>query len=462
MKLNKRYLYVSVLWGLTILISSCGEDRSHEYFERIEVTSWVYEEMKDWYYWESTMPSETSANFLANTESFFKSLLSSSDKFSYIESIEESEDRTRSIAYTSYSYGFDFALLEFKIPSRGTLYAALVLYVAPDSPASEAELKRGDLITSVKGVNLTLLNSPLLYGAESMSIGLGEFDQEEAQLITTQTKTLGSARTIEDNPIFLHKTLQHDGKSIGYLVYNHFTGGPNDSSTGNYNNELLQIATGFVQQGVNELILDLRYNNGGYVYCAQILSTILAPARSLQEPLGYMEYNENHPELTGYIPFISDIAQQGANLDLNTLYVITGSMTASASEMVINCLKSYMDVVLVGQKTVGKNVGSISITDPNREYPWILHPIVCRIYNADADKSSDYSSGFTPDYLINEFDTKYLNTIKELGDKEELLLKTTLSIIDGTYEPEEEEEETPRSSYVSSSIERKATAIRMR
>jgi len=463
MKFNKLYLYVSVLWGFTTLFTSCGEDRMYEYYERTAVTRWIYEEMQDWYYWEENLPSEESANFLANVETFFNSILYSSDKYSYIESIEESSSGTRSIASVSYSYGFDFARIEIRLSSVGTIYGILVLYVAPDSPASEAGLKRGDMIITIDGRYVTANNYTTLYGSGEIAVGLGIYDKEENVLIPTDNKTLSPARAIEDNPIYYYARFEHAGKQIGYLVYNHFTGGANDSSTGIYNEELIQVATGFSRQGVDEFILDLRYNNGGYVYCAQILSSILAPKNALQEPLAYMEYNQHHPEYTGYIQFIYDVADRGANLDLNTLYVITGSMTASASEMVINCLIPYMNVIQVGATTEGKNVGSISITDSTGEYPWRLHPIVCRIYNSQME--STYSNWATTYYPLNEFD--YFYDFKELGDKEELLLARTLSIIDGTYTEEEEEEEETRSradhvEYVSSSLERRATPVRIR
>ena len=117
----------------------------------------------------------------------------------------------------------------------------------------------------------------------------------------------------------------------------------------------------------------------------------------------------------------------GANLNLNTLYVLTSSETASASEMVINCLKPYMsEIVLIGQKTVGKNVGSKTFV--NTELQIAISPIVCKVYNSKS--SSDYSSGFTPDYPLSE--SSNLSTYLPFGNENETLLAKALSIITNT------------------------------
>lgn len=142
----------------------------------------------------------------------------------------------------------------------------------------------------------------------------------------------------------------------------------------------------FRTQQVNEFILDLRYNNGGLLSCAELLCTMLAPSSALGQELGYLEFNNRfNPQI---VPFTlnSGLIGNGANLNLNTLYVLTSSQTASASEMVINCLAPYMDVVIIGGTTVGKNVGSRNFSSP--ELMITMNPIVCKIYNSEG--KSDY------------------------------------------------------------------------
>ena len=91
---------------------------------------------------------------------------------------------------------------------------------------------------------------------------------------------------------------------------------------------------------------------------------MLAPSSALGQELGYLEFNNRfNPQI---VPFTlnSGLIGNGANLNLNTLYVLTSSQTASASEMVINCLDPYMDVVIIGGTTVGNNVGSRNFSSP--------------------------------------------------------------------------------------------------
>jgi C-terminal processing protease CtpA/Prc len=121
------------------------------------------------------------------------------------------------------------------------------------------------------------------------------------------------------------------------------------------------------------------------------------------------------------------------SLELNRVFVITTSETASASELLINGLAPYIEVIHVGEQTVGKNVGSITVYDyidteqtinPNHNYA--MQPIVFKIENSEG--FVDYSSGLEPNYLIKES----LENMGILGNEEEPMLKIVLGIINGT------------------------------
>jgi C-terminal processing protease CtpA/Prc len=115
---------------------------------------------------------------------------------------------------------------------------------------------------------------------------------------------------------------------------------------------------------------------------------------------------------------------------LSTVYFIVTGRSASASELLINGLKPYMNVVLIGETTYGKNVASITIyeDDPvkRENNKWGMQPIVIKMSNAD--NFSDFGNGFTPDTKMSEFTSDDL-VIRQLGDTEELLLKTTINKI---------------------------------
>jgi carboxyl-terminal processing protease len=115
-----------------------------------------------------------------------------------------------------------------------------------------------------------------------------------------------------------------------------------------------------------------------------------------------------------------------SQLQDNRVYILTGSRTASASELIINGLKPFMDVYLVGDTTIGKNVASISIyDDQDPENKWGMQPIVAKLFNSQGQ--SDYSHGFIPQ-IIDHDNSLYLYP---LGDAREALLSKAIEQITG-------------------------------
>ncbi|MCD8261172.1 MAG: S41 family peptidase [Bacteroides sp.] len=414
----------SVLLLITALLflSSCFQDRRKEFEEEIGANRWIYEVMEDHYFWTEDMPSRSSLNLFASQPDFFSSILVSADKYSTIEELTYSA-RT---LYSRSNYGFEYAV--YTSP-----YRARVLYVLPGSQAALKGLRRGDWISAVNGTEFSESNyATLIEGATGeIHLTLTTYDENSEPGEDSWTITL-SRETIEDNPFLFYTIYTVENRNIGYLVYNKFATGPED--TGNETVYLQEMQRIFAQfQGVDELILDLRYNPGGYVHCAQELASLIAPANHLGEVFVSLRYNVNHPEETDY-----RLLQLSENLNLSDLYVITTSTTASASEAVIYGLRPYMNVTVIGATTEGKNVGSQVFT--NDEYSqWILHPITCQVHNSRGE--SDYSSGITADHGIT--DTSDLIWY-DLGDPEEKLLKYTIEQVifgnpdDGGDEDEDE------------------------
>ena len=404
---------------LPLYLASCGEDRWAAYAEETASARWIYDTMRVHYYWNEEMPDFDHANFFQAPATFFKSLLSSEDKFSTIDSLQSA---TRSsLQDASYSYGFDFQLVSLK----GTTYAH-VLYALKGSPAQEAHLQRGTWIASVDGEAISKENYHRLYGGPSVRLQIGRYDETgDSICLLQQSVSLPAARAVDDNPILASAILTPGSTPIGYLAYNHFTAGPTSGSNA-YNRQLLQTSAEWAEKGVKELVLDLRYNTGGAVSCANLLCTILAPATALGDTLGTLVFNNSHRPRQQKMMLHTDWLQGiGRNLNLQRLYVLTGSYTASASELVINCLKPFMEVVLIGQKTVGKNMGSQAFQ--NEELMLEMHPLVCRLYNSLWE--SDYTSGFTPDYSLDE--NSDLAHFYPLGNADETLLAKALSLISG-------------------------------
>lgn len=193
---------------------------------------------------------------------------------------------------------------------------------------------------------------------------------------------------------------------------------------------------------MTELILDLRYNGGGALTSTITLGSALKPNRSSKEIFTYARYNnlvqkdlekKHGVEFATYY-FIDNIQDSKKNvlaeipnLGLQRLYVLTSQWTASASELIINGLIPYLDIITIGETTVGKNVGSRSFykeNDPKNK--WGMQPIVAKFYNSKGQ--SDYTAGFVPQYEVHELD-KNLQLV-EFGDVRDKMLNKALSIID--------------------------------
>lgn len=435
MKIN--YILLIILSAILI---SCAEDRRKEYaIERTDPNNWMYTEMSDLYYWYEDIPESSELNYYMLPNLFFPKLLSSKDGKSsnpYSRIVEKNATETRiTLSSIERSYGFEYGVVKHSVSK---LAALLVLYTTENSPAANAGLSRGDLIMKIGETFVTDKNYNTLLSGEALSLGIGYFDEEEGKQKVTETKQLSSKVEIEKNPIYYSDVIQIAGKTVGYLVYNSFTSGKDENNTNDivYLQQLAALSNEYKNAGVNEFILDLRYNPGGELNRpVPLLCTMLAPASAMESLMGYLSYNDKNQHKNWEINFSANHLMGGSNLDLQRVFILTTNNTASASEAVINFLKPYMEVVLIGTTTVGKNVGSEKIESD--EYSWILHPIVCKLHNSE--DFSEYSSGFTPDFIINE--TSDMSKFLPFGDPNEALLSAALGVIDGSYPPEEEPDE---------------------
>lgn len=406
-----------------LTFSSCGEDRSSEAEKLQETQNWIYSNMEKWYYWYEDIPQANTLNFFDEPRAFFGKLLSEKDgknkvPFSYIED-RSKQTETRSIAQTNYSYGFDFVLATL---NQDPQIYGLITYISEDSPASEAKLHRGDLIETINGTPVSQSNASLLLGGPEVKLIVKRNFTQQNPI------TLGSARAVNDNPVYKVSRL-NNGK-VGYLMYNHFTPGSSNAKQ-DYDNALRDAAHKLL--GVEDLILDLRYNNGGAVSSAEVLISILCPAPIVGQTVGYMQYSDKINKKVD-IETSEKLLGGAPNLNLKSIYILTSKSTASASELVINSLKTYMTVNVIGQTTVGKNVGSIGFDRGS----WHMQPIVCQIYNSK--NQSDYAEGFEPgEYtstsnLINSnYDIEESLPFVEIGDPTDPLINRALQLINGDF-----------------------------
>jgi hypothetical protein len=112
---------------------------------------------------------------------------------------------------------------------------------------------------------------------------------------------------------------------------------------------------------------------------------------------------------------------------LNRVFVLTSKATASASELVINNLKPYMDVVLIGDNTYGKNVGSVTLSDDKKRWKWGMQPIVLRTVNSLGQSEYGGKDGFIPNFKVADNAIPF----KPFGDENETLLSVAIQQITG-------------------------------
>lgn len=434
---KNRNKIVYILVSLVVFISCQPDDSGNTPPAGVKQTNeWIEDIMRDHYLWYEDIPASSSLNYKKDPENFYASMLSDKDGKTrnglhyYYSTIESNSGVTKSDLSRTATYGLLVAKYGTQYKGREVDFG-WVIYVLPGSPAEDAGLKRGDWIMGINSAEPNITDIAMLNSGGDAVFYLGKYDESRRKLISNGSVRIAAARIVEDNPIFFHQVYSVAGKKVGYLVYNHFTSGPDGYKDNTYNDQLKSIFTDFKNQGVNEFILDLRYNGGGLVNSARLLASYLAPVSALGNDFCVMEYNNKQRTKTLVQKFESQANAGAANLNLSKLYVIVSSNTASASEAVINTLIPYIgrsNIVLLGEQTEGKYVGAEEFKDDN--YEWILHPITLYIYNAN--HKADYDDGFAPDVQINEL--VFGNTLYPLGDPDELLLNAAFGLISGEYD----------------------------
>jgi carboxyl-terminal processing protease len=412
------------------VVAACDKNDPEPSSPNEHVNSWIYESMQFWYYWASDLPGDPDKTI--EPDPFFKSLLNSQDRFSWIQ--PNFTELLNSLRGVSKEDGFELAL--YREASDNNNVIAQIVYVKQNSPASAAGLKRGDIINQINGTQITVDNyqEVLKKLSENHTITYRPIDVEAKTHGTPQTISLAPIEYAE-NPNHLNKVFTYNDRVIGYYVYNLFSEGPTSGSK-EYSNEMDNIFASFKSQNITDLIVDLRFNSGGAESAAQNLASLISNNLGTSTVFVKHEYNDKveeeikkDPNLgEGFltVPFLSKSQSVGSQLRLNRVYILTGSRTASASELIINSLKPFMDVYLVGNTTVGKNVGSISLYDEeDPDNTWGIQPIVVKLFNSQ--NQSDYSQGFAPQTL-NVDNALYLYP---LGDARESLLQNALFQITG-------------------------------
>ncbi|WP_413854745.1 S41 family peptidase, partial [Candidatus Ruminimicrobium bovinum] len=382
-------------------ISSEVPDLIHSENIYLEFNRWIYAQMNHDYLWRKDMPDSLSCDYDLAPVSFFKTLLSPKDRFSYCET-----NNSYNPDIEEYNLGYEY---QKYVLYNGSDFVQVLFVTNPE--LKKKGLKRGDIIIPQNNKNIIvkgkLINSTIL-----------PIDTLESALPFDNTQT-----------VYIDSIYVYNSLKIGYLCYLKF-----EEIT-----DLVPAIKKFYDAKVDELILDLRYNPGGYVNTCKYLSNSIVNERGYDGIFQQCTYNDILTKImeeetgsgTSVNYFTTPdnglgiIGSPMYGLNLKRVFVLTSKNSASASEAAIISMRPYMDVVIIGEQTYGKGVGSWTIRD-NR-YKYQLQPITMRYHNALMETTPD--DGIAVDYYIPD---GFSTSKKELGDTSEPLLAKALKLITDT------------------------------
>lgn len=391
-----------------------------------EVNEWVYRRMSENYLWNEPIPGlplDYSLDYQAFLKSILDGVAKSGDvnhddgaynqelRTEYYSQIISMAPITRTTGQNERGNGF----YRLRPVDLGKALGVVVDAVIPGGPADRAGISRGHFITEVNGIEITMDNyksvTSKIY-VDPVNLTLNTVRWEGEYLDKAVITEVGSVDLYPENytdpAIYKAETVTlSNGTKVGYLLYMGFHTA--------FDEQLIEVFDKFKADGVEDLVLDFRYNNGGEILSSTLMATMIAGQEHKGEILAKLTFNAQRtaageeasyrigvPETKEY-PDGYMLIEEGLrhSLDLDRVFVITSGYTASASEIIINGLRGLgLEVNLVGTKTSGKNVGMEGYSTSFRNYDFLLYPVTFYIENAKGFR--DYPEGFEPDLYLDD------------------------------------------------------------
>lgn len=358
--------------------------------ERHFLRSWSHET----YLWYDEIPDRNPAAY-SDTLEYFARLKteartpSGKAKDNFHHAMPTDEWNALAQSGESLGYGATWAIISGDIPRE-----LRVVYVEPDSPAELAGIQRGDKVIDVDGfsveysINIAALNAalwPTEEGVEHYFV-IAPRDESPRRRVTME------ASKVQSKPVLRAKRLP--GTNIGYILFN--------DHIATAERQLMEAIDDL--KGVEELILDIRYNGGGYLAIASQLAYMVAGPRVEGKTFEEMRFNDKHRDFDPFgrpltpMPFISETldfsvpaGQSLPSLGLDRVVVLTGYGTCSASEAIINGLRGVdVDVIQIGSTTCGKPYGYYPQENCGVTY------FTIQFEGVNAKGEGGYAEGFSP------------------------------------------------------------------
>ncbi len=346
--------------------------------------------LKDEYFWQGETRSSALATNSNDIDGYVTNALPKRDRYSFVTTTSEEKDRNAGFVT---SYGFDY---------KRSKESLMVLTVNPGTDAWKSGLQRGDRIISING-NTVGRSSKRIHSVtertdKSLRLQVATVDGRTREINVKDDRHMNF-------PSFSRTFDSKAGTKVGYLYFSDFDEWQEK--------QMENIFSKFKKTGIQNLVLDLRYNGGGRVSVARSLAGYLVGTQHKGKIFFADRHNSRYPDRNGedYIP------EKKSSLNLNRLIVLTTGDTASASEAIIYGLKPYVQVVTVGETTYGK--------------PFFMSPIECGKVvlelvtgiGTNAKGETVPESGIRPDYFVKD------DLTHQLGEPEEKLLKKALELL---------------------------------
>ncbi|MBW6478414.1 MAG: hypothetical protein K0B37_03230 [Bacteroidales bacterium] len=388
-----RHLLYFILASV-LFIAACNKDDDPEP-DINEENEEFYEFMKDWYFWNDNIPNINPSSYEDIFEVLEAIRFRPLDRWSFITDWQEFLAYFQDSRFIGYGFGSSW-------DGSGKLR---ISFIHDAGDLYKNGVRRGWIVESIngtaisQGVNVNQLLGPNEEGISNTFV----FRKPDNSTIEMTV----AKKEIITNTVLHHEVLEVENIKIGYMVLQSFRE-PTEE-------ELKNVFADFYAEGIDELILDMRYNGGGLTRIATQLASLIGGPALAGQPFAKTVYNANKEDQYNRTDNFLNLEN---SLGLTRLITIATRASASASEMVINGLTPYMDVYIVGNTTYGKPMGSNVF---NYDNTWALAPITFKVRNASDE--GDYFDGLPVDIPAPD------DLTRNFGDPEESSLQTAIAFI---------------------------------